>query len=413
MAFAKGVRAFFIFTGLCLASAVNGAEAIGLKSDAPPIRVRTSHNQKLVLVSGFGLRINGEEILKTNLPKKFSFRVSAEATGWSIDLGRDGHKVQPVHLTSDEVEVVGDNLTVNGQPTADRFILIKNSHAVAKGQRGPASGLRFDVVSVLALDDYLKGVVPSEMPSRWPLESLKAQVVASRSYALTEMKVHQGESFHLDDSILHQVFNWSKFLGASQVEQERINKAINETSDEILADRSGGPYRAYFHSDCGGHTEEPSAVWGGAHKNGTVADQHCALNAKGQWAEEIRREEFSRLVAQYFNLRESVEVTSLSVGALSASGRVQNLVLALNDSGQTQKRVLTSQALRQIFGFTRIKSANFHFDLDSTRVKFSGRGSGHGVGLCQQGAKYMALTGSDYRAILKRYYPAAQLAHRL
>src|SRR6185437_4978707 len=111
--------------------------------------------------------------------------------------------------------IEGDFIQVGAQPVADRVIL------------APSSKNRFNIISELPLDDYLKGVLPSEMPVQWPLETLKAQVMASRSYALSQIHEHDGDDFHLDDSIMHQVFSWANFLHANTAEQNRILQAID------------------------------------------------------------------------------------------------------------------------------------------------------------------------------------------
>jgi stage II sporulation protein D len=366
--------------------------------ESPLIRVRTQREQDKAMISGFGVRLNGRQITKTILPKRVSLQIESEEGQWHVrGLGLAGD-AEVLHLPMGELEISGDDLKVNGQLAPDQIVLARSADG---------DGDQFDVILELALEDYLKGVLPSEMPSRWPIESLKAQAVASRSYALNEIRVRHNEPFHVDDSILHQVFNWSKYLSASSSDQEKIRKILSETEGQILVDDSGAPLKAYFHSDCGGHTEEPANVWGDSPKFGTVADSYCALNRKGQWTEEISRKEFSRLLAQQFELGPEAEVTSIKIASLSSSGRVLNLKIGFR-KGVTPL-LISAQNLRQIVGFTRLKSTHFRVETLGSTFRFSGRGNGHGVGLCQHGAKSLALAGADSSSILKHYYPSAHL----
>jgi stage II sporulation protein D len=387
--------AFFVaLLGAPAFASIENAPAIAIKMPAASsteqlIRVRTHQRQISVAVAGFGLKINGQRLFNSVLPKKTNLKISFRKGQWVI--GAPVNKTLP----DESLVIDGDFMRANNTPVADRLVLIQSSKT------------KFDVISELSLDDYLKGVLPSEMPMRWPLESLKAQVVASRSYALSQIRVHEGENFHLDDSVMHQVFSWANYLNASQADQVKIIQALDETRGEVLQEADGSAYMAYFHSDCGGHTEEPNAVWGNGKKNGTVRDEHCALNTKSAWQEEIGRDEFGKNLATYLHVAEAKPLESIENGTLSPSGRVQTLLIAFE--GESQKHVISGQALRQIFGFSRIKSTNFQFQLHPTSISFSGRGSGHGVGLCQQGSKYMAMAGADHREILHRYYPKAKL----
>lgn len=396
MAFSS--RLFSVVILFCVAAA-SVTKAAPTTSAAPAllattqVRVRTHHNFKKIRVSGFGIRINGHKIVDSNLPtlSKFNVRVAA-GDDWIVELSK------PYKANSSELLITGEMLRVENAPEADRVVLSHQKHS------------HFDVISELPLDEYLKGVVPSEMPARWPIEALKAQVVASRSYALNEISAHDGEAFHLDDSIMHQVFNWSKYLGASVEEQEKINRVIRETQNEVLTDDNGRPLKAYFHSDCGGRTEEASAVWGHSDKLGTVSDKHCSLNRKSEWREAMSSEELGRELSKYFDLPDTMALNNIAVKSRSASGRAHILNIAFNDANGTDAHYeISAQKLRQLVGFTRIKSTNFSVTFADGSYAFVGRGNGHGVGLCQQGSRFMAAAGESYRAILKRYYPRARL----
>ncbi len=109
----------------------------------------------------------------------------------------------------------------------------------------------------LPLQEYLKGVVPAEMPTSWPLEAIKAQILAARTYAVWQAKGRGGERYDVDDTTRFQVY-----LGAN-AERPNVNQAIETTAGEIIVHR-GQPIQAFFFSTCSGWTESNESVWPGA-----------------------------------------------------------------------------------------------------------------------------------------------------
>ena len=134
-----------------------------------------------------------------------------------------------------------------------------------------------DIIASLDFNKYLENVLMSEMPTQWPLEALKAQAVATRSYALYQMQARQNEPYQLDADNSDQVF---AFHGESS-QRDRIRQAVKETDGKVLT-ILGHVAKAFFHSDCGGQTEESREVWG--HESavdaslGTALDRHCPFN---------------------------------------------------------------------------------------------------------------------------------------
>src|SRR5262249_55299463 len=119
----------------------------------------------------------------------------------------------------------------------------------------PASqGAGVNVVNYLDLEDYLLSVVPSEMPSGWPIEALKAQAISARSYAVSNLGKHGADGYDLKDNIEDQVYSGVKS------EAESANLAVSSTQDLVLK-YEGKPICAYFHSASGGGTETSENVW--------------------------------------------------------------------------------------------------------------------------------------------------------
>ena len=113
-----------------------------------------------------------------------------------------------------------------------------------------------ETVNRVTLQDYLKGVAPAEMPSSWPAEALKAQVLAARTYAVTQAKGRASERFDVDDTTRFQVY-----LGAN-AERPNVNDLIESTAGEVIVHR-GQPIQAFFFSTCAGWTEDNESVWPG------------------------------------------------------------------------------------------------------------------------------------------------------
>jgi SpoIID/LytB domain protein len=114
-----------------------------------------------------------------------------------------------------------------------------------------------ETVNRVALEDYLRGVVPAEMPSSWPVEALKAQAYAARSYAVWQAKGRSAQRYDVDDTIQYQVY-----LGAN-TERENVNRVVDGTGGQAIT-YNGQVAQAYFFSTCAGWTEDNETVWGGA-----------------------------------------------------------------------------------------------------------------------------------------------------
>ena len=126
------------------------------------------------------------------------------------------------------------------------------------------------VINPVKLDEYLFGVVPSEMPPGWPLEAMKSQAVAARTYAYYHIMKHKNLLDDLDATTNSQVY---KGIGA---EKENSNNAVISTAGEIITHK-GSPILSYFHSTCGGHTIDDARL--GASRTCRTSPGQCARTA--------------------------------------------------------------------------------------------------------------------------------------
>ncbi|RSL29940.1 SpoIID/LytB domain-containing protein [Salibacterium salarium] len=319
---------------------------------------------------------------------------------------------------------------------------------------------RLQLFNVLNMDDYLKGVVPREMSASWPIEALKAQAVAARNYAQTNMASNE----FLYDTTTHQVYHGLSGEGS------RSNQAVNET-EGVLALHNGSPIYAYFHASSGGHTEDSENVWGNevSYVRGVEDsyDTHSS-NPNNNWTTELSREDADEAIFPDSNH----ELVDLEIVEKSDAGRVQEMrATGIDaDTGETVEKMLpdgsSPDSIRWALG-TTLKSTMFDLSSEesnggvtvktadgseesydsalgmemrqadgsddvvsyenlavrmasgveyvnsaSSTFEFEGSGWGHGLGMSQWGAYNMAQQGMSYRQILKHYYTDIEIVEQ-
>lgn len=269
----------------------------------------------------------------------------------------------------------------------------------------PSMKNKFDLISTLDLEVYLSGVLPKEMPSSWPIEALKAQAVAARSYALVKMKERSHFHFDVESSVFDQAFEFSPVQYKKVKWSDRVQKALQSTRHKALF-QNQKVIKAFYHADCGGKTELASEVWGGDKGfDGTVQGCFHPASGSGTWSFEMDREQLDKRVRAFFGINENQTFDGVEVASLSPSGRVKKLLFKYLDSSF----LVSSQVLRQIVGFSKLKSTLFKIDSTEDKVAFNGQGNGHGVGMCQYGARKLAESGKTYVQILEKYFPSTEL----
>jgi stage II sporulation protein D len=253
------------------------------------------------------------------------------------------------------------------------------------------------VVNDLDLEEYLRGVIAAEVPPDWELEALKAQAVASRTYALYEKRMAGHRPYHILATVTSQVYN-----GVSG-EHGRAVRAVNETKGLILT-YQGRVIPAFYHANCGGHTENASEMWGLDAPYLKGVDCECqSIVPDGLWERRMNISHVSdALTHQGYRANDIVD---MSIAGITPAGRVKKVAIRSAQGAMT----VPSEVLRAALGNTVIPSVFFELELSGGEAVFSGRGSGHGVGLCQWGAQEMAGKGHDYKSILSHYYPGTVL----
>lgn len=277
-----------------------------------------------------------------------------------------------------------------------RKVLSQTSLVITPRKQG------LQVIAQLTPEYYTSVVLASELPQDFPLEALKAQAVLIRTQTQKRPYPHQNEGFDFCDSTHCQLFAPKNFLS------EKFRSATLETQDLILT-YQGRPIEALYHSTCGGHTAANQSVFGGKplpYLQGTPdqnpqAQNYCQNSPHSHWQSSLSLREL-RTVFKHPKLR------SLASVDLDQDGRVDRIVL----KGENSTSLLAQDFLLQIgrhLGWHRLKSLYFSVEKKDDVFIFTGKGLGHGVGMCQWGAKGMALAGKGFREILRHYFPGTRL----
>lgn len=253
------------------------------------------------------------------------------------------------------------------------------------------------VVNELQLEDYLAGLINSEISSAWPIESVKAQAVIARTYALNRKQARKQALYHLESTVMDQVYE------GSRIEDSRATRAVAETAGEVLT-YGDAIIQAFYHSSCGGKTEASENVWGAALPYLKGVDcKYCLTTPSSSWSLKISlREVEERLRSAGFRV---ADISDIKAGNMNNRGRLANIAVI----SQRGTLLIPGDQFRKAIGYGVLKSTNLSIRIANGEVEFNGSGNGHGVGLCQWGAKQRALDGFSYQEILSYYYPGTVL----
>ncbi len=255
------------------------------------------------------------------------------------------------------------------------------------------------VINDLDIEDYLQGVVSSEIPPGWKFDALKAQAVASRTYALYQKKTAGRRPYHIRATVSDQVY------AGSGGEREQGVRAVRETRGIVLV-YEGEIIPAFYHASCGGHTEDAFELWGIDAPYLRGVDCECQdISRYGLWEKKVGKMQIIKALRKLG--RRASDILDMSIQGITPAGRVKAVAV----QSQGEKTIIPAESLRAALGNTLIPSVFFELEFDANEAVFSGRGSGHGVGLCQWGAEEMAERGYDFKSILSHYYPGTNILH--
>lgn len=264
-------------------------------------------------------------------------------------------------------------------------------------------------VQELAMDEYLLGVVASEMPASFEKEALKAQAIVARTYTVSLIQSggkHENADI-CDDSTCCQAWITKEDRQARWDEDKKdeywakIEDAVNSTKGKVI-EYNGEVIKAFFHSNSGGKTENVSVVWGGTNLPYLKSVETSGEDAYSQYASELEisksdfeakmKEKYSDFTIDY-NDANCIEVKEFTDG-----NRVKTIKIG--------NKELSGVEVRSILG---LRSAHFTYEINGDNIKFNVIGYGHGVGMSQTGADSLAKQGYSYEEIIKHFYTGVEI----
>lgn len=279
------------------------------------------------------------------------------------------------------------------------------------------------VVNTLNLEDYVKGVLPPEIGKRpeKEMEVLKAQAVAARTYTLSHIGQYPGKPWDMESDSRDQVYS------GIEAEDPLTSKAVDQTAGEV-ATFDGKFINAYYHSTCGGKTDYVSSIWPSKPQEGYLIpaddDTFCVWSKSYSWREVLPQRWLVDKISAFLKAHGQLSsdrvppITDLTATDHNGSGRIRVLKVQTD----TESYLLMADSIRWALG--RPSSPNPQailpstwFEIESYKSRagildsavMTGRGTGHGVGMCQTGAIGRARAGKTYREILEHYYPGIRL----
>lgn len=403
----------------------------------------------------------GDKVWEGTIGVEQAYEIVNLATGGVIASG-SGYEPVTVSATSQGIRV-GEHGVFSGpvvfRPAGGGFdgTFRYNGRAYRGQVEVRLSGSALTIVNVLPLEQYLLAVVPKEMPASWHPEALKAQAVASRSYAMYQMNTLSRDGYHVYDSINSQVY------GGIAAEHPRTTEAVQATAGEVLT-YNGRVINAFFHAAAGGYTEHSENVWGTYVPYIRAVPDFDSASSHNGWVVTMTRSEIQALLDRAgYNIGTFLRIEP--DGPKSISGRWTRLAV-VGDAGRVSVR---ANDLRLQLG---LKSTLFELTMDGVPMggglpadahwsatgtagaaaaaagiaavlprgaavagsvmptglmpapapvttplpsspqlfTFKGSGWGHGTGMSQWGAKGLAEMGYGYQYILAHYYQGTTLS---
>lgn len=289
------------------------------------------------------------------------------------------------------------------------------------------------LVNQVNIEEYLYGVLPSEMPAHWHMEALKTQAVAARTYTFEHFGRHKKEGFDLCADQHCAVYK-----GIS-LENERTNKAVDETRGEVLYDFNNNILQTFYSLSCGGHTTDIYDAWGFKSNLSLKGVVDGRNNIKNRWVFPLapfyleewvktspevfcKIEGYCKTFFRWIRYMDS-DALQFYVKKKYDLGRIKEIkplkraksgaIVKLYIEGEKGHKTVNFDIIRTILGKIRSNMIKWEYRKDAKGfikdIYIYGAGWGHGIGLCQCGANGMAKEGKKYNEILYHYFPGSYI----
>ena len=338
---------------------------------------------RVAIYKGAAVSVGGEGIAITGISSSNKVSILSNAN-IEAKAGRDGIVVNGTLYSSLKIESKEPGIKVNGKRYRGTIEIVRDKSSLL-------------LINELNLEDYLVGLINQEISSRWPMEAVKAQAVVARTYALYQKKNRKYPTYDLESTVTSQVYS------GIESEDELARQAVKETEGQA-AYYNGEMIQALYHSSCGGNTEAALEVWGKEIPYlKSIKDPHCTEAPNYFWQYKI---DLNGLRDRLRRFNSGIgKIESVSILKRSSSGRVTRISIR-HSKGSF---VIEGKDFREALGFENLRSTDFTLKIKGDSVSLAGSGGGHGVGMCQWGAKGMAEEGKSYIDILKWYYPGVTI----
>jgi len=369
------LRVFSVFFGLFL--------SVGLIISSTVEGEAKETLRVLILRDVSQFAIAGEEMVLRDLTTGRLLFQNRKSTSFTIERSPGAHlRVRGLGISASAFRLNSSRsfFSINGRRYRDEIRVY------------PADSGGLWVVNELPEADYLAGLLNWEISSEWPMEALKAQIVAARTYAAFQKKNRQAELFDVEATVSDQVF------GGMGREDSRSRRAVEDTEGQFILYR-GAPIFAVYHSCCGGKTESPQYLWSGSFPYlKSINCPYCLDSPYFVWNYQVDGNQMGNAMSQIPSLGK--RILGIRIGPRSESQRI----VQVSVQGEKGLVEIAANDFRRILGRDQVRSTNFVVKEKNGLFSFAGLGWGHGAGLCQWGAKGMAEGGENYRSILKYYY---------
>lgn len=396
---AKTRKNNFCGAALCLFLAFSAIMSFPAQSFSQDLLIRAYATFKLKAING---DVSQGEITYKGQKLSGSFSVSLSGRNVTAIFNGEKHSGQSISIHA-----------------GGKGIYLYGKNAQKRLYRGPitfsADSLGYlKIINRVNVEEYLPGVLTGEIGDLKQPEAFKAQAVTARTYTLTLKNNHIKEGYNLCDSPHCQVY-----YGLENIKPKAAD-AVEKTKGMILT-YNGKPAATFYHASCGGYTEDMTNVW---NKNKalpylvSVRDgdnprkPYCAIAPKLHWKTKIYFTGLTRIARNCGWITPQEEAAGIRIfksGELS--GRAHELELYTRERRMRISATDFYHCVGRQETWKAVKSCNFKIIQGKGYVILDGKGSGHGVGMCQWGAEGMARQGFNYKQILYHYYPGTVLKH--
>ena len=362
--FKKYILSFFFFLFLLKGISAKDIQ-ISILAEYNPVQL------SLAIISGdYYISLDDEKILKVDKSdhiylKAIGSKVSVEKNGQFMALVENLQLISTDSLSSFKIELIRANSKTSIYPNS-LYVNVKNG--------------AFRLINSVGINQYVAGVIESEIGNVKNLELLKVQAVISRSYVLRNLDKHKAEGFQMCDKVHCQVYHGKCRFNLL------INQAVDSTGYITIFDDQNEVIDAVFHANCGGQTINSEDLWS---KSKTylraVSDTFCSAGKQANWQKEIAKSEW----LQYLSRKSGQRIEDPCV---------------FSEWNRRTQLPCCAVSLKDIRTDWKLRSTLFVISERDGKVIFNGKGYGHGVGMCQEGAINMANNGYKYDQIIKFYY---------